>query len=181
MAPAHPTIKELDGLPSGEIELRIAQSEQRSRETLGSRLDAQDTRLDNMQDDLSILVGTAKLQGLVQSVKITVEGLVVKGDQWHEEDITYRAAMIQRVTSIEEKTEALTSRVERIGWFVYCSDKLSQLLAKLFRLLSTEEFWKVAGVGIMLYTMSKVSPWLFHIVAPIFGAITGTGATPTPK
>ena len=161
------TIKDLDGLPSGEIDLRIAQSEQRTRDVMDARLTTQDGRLDEMQQDLSTLVGTQKIQGLVQSIKATVEGLVVRGDEWHAEDLTYRSDMVQRVSSIETETKRLTGQVDGIHWFVACSEGIVFVTKKGAALLSASEFWKIVGVGFVLYVLNKVAPMFLKFITPM--------------
>jgi hypothetical protein len=90
------TIKELDGLPSGEIHLAIAQAENRMvdrmeqklaehQELIEHRLDSQDAKLETMQEDLTSLVGSDKVPGQVARLSEMVQGLVDKHDTWHEQ------------------------------------------------------------------------------------------------
>src|ERR1700759_35513 len=92
-----PTIRELDGLPAGEIHLAIAQSETKQvdrmeqklaehRQVIEHRLDAQDEKLGAMQEDLTSLVGSDKVPGQVTRLGEMVQGLVDKHDEWHEQD-----------------------------------------------------------------------------------------------
>ena len=160
-----PTIKELDGLPAGEIDLRIQQSEQRTKEFLENRLTVQDEKLDMMQNDLSALVGTKQITGLVQSVKTTIEGLVVKHDTWHAEDLTYRTELNTKVTTIETDTKRLRDQVQMIRWFVATSHGVSRCLGVGLKMLSETDFWKVFGAAALMWTLSHFAPGLWKEVA----------------
>lgn len=124
-----PTIKELDGLPAGEIHLAIAQSENRQvglmeeklaehREAIEHRLDAQDAKLEAMQGDLTSLVGTDKVPGQVTRLNGLVQGLVDKHDTWHEQDTEFRSAITMQVAQLSEQHKIMARDVRQVSWFI---------------------------------------------------------------
>ena len=109
MSPQITKIKELDGLPAGEIHLAIAQSEQKTvglmedklaehREVIEQRLDNQDAKLEAMQEDLTSLVGTDKVPGLVNRNTELLQGLVDKHETWHVQDTAFRSSITHQVS-----------------------------------------------------------------------------------
>ena len=184
------TIKELDGLPAGEIDLRITQAEQRTvkameekldehREVIESRLDAQDDRLECVQSTLATLAGSNGLPGLVQSLKNTVEAGIAKQEasvakqeakqeasvarqnDWHEGDLSYRVQVKSRLGSLEDQ-------VKRINWFVSGSNICARGLARCMDALKTEAFWKVFGVAFLIWLISHFAPGAAHILKETF-------------
>lgn len=131
-------IKELDGLPAGEIHLAIANSEARTvdrmqekleehREAIETRLDTQDNKLDGMQSDLTALVGTSKVPGQVTRLTDLVEGLVANHETWHGADIEFRSDITEKVTKLSQQHEAIAKDVRQVKWVV----KTSYAIAKV--------------------------------------------------
>lgn len=124
-----PTIKELDGLPAGEIHLAIAQSERQTldlmeqklnehRNAIERRLDAQDEKLETMQQDITSLVGTDKVPGQIARNTELLEGLVAKHEAWHEQDTAFRTNITHQVSELQEQHRAIAKDIGSINWFV---------------------------------------------------------------
>lgn len=175
---AGPTIKELDGLPAGEIQLLIANSERATvvmmqdkldehRGVIEGRLDQQDERLGTMQSDLSALVGTSKVTGLVAGIQLSIDSQIAQQRTWHVGDLKYRGTMTERMTAIENETKLLSGQVEMIRWFVASSRNLSRFLRVVLQALRTMEFYKLFGVGFALWLVNHFSPALYRFFVQI--------------
>ena len=162
-----PTIKEIDGLPAGEIRLLIGESEQRVMEAVDARLAGQDEKIDAIQQDVSILVGNSKLEGLVQGTKKAVEALTARHDTWHDEDLVYRTDIKERMTTIEAESKNTTEQIGRIQWLVRGSYGVGRVGVKCLDILKAEVFWKVMLIPVGLYVLEKLSPVVFHFLGPI--------------
>ena len=123
------TIKELDGLPSGEIHLAIARSEQQTiglmeqklnehRNAIERRLDTQDEKLETMQQDITSLVGTDKVPGQIGRNTELLEGLVAKHETWHEQDTEFRSNITHQVSELQEQHKAIAKDIGSVSWFV---------------------------------------------------------------
>ena len=151
------TIKELDGLPSGEIKLLVSEAEQRIMDAVDEKFAVQEGKLDVMQDNVSILVGNTKLEGLMQGTKKSIDALTVRHDTWHGEDLSYRSEMKSRMTVLEADTKQMGDQVSHVKWLVYASYGVGRVSVKCFDLLKSEAFWQVAGCGIALFLLEKDS------------------------
>ena len=161
------SIKDLDGLPSGEIKLLVSQAELRIMDAVDEKFAVQDKKLDAMQDDMSILVGNTKLEGLMQGTKKSIDALTVRHDSWHSEDLTYRSEMKSRLTTLETDTKRVGDQVSHVRWLVYTSYGLGRVGGKCLDLLKSETFWKVAGCGLAFFMLEKMAPALYHWILPI--------------
>jgi hypothetical protein len=104
------TIKDLGGLPAGEIEVLVLKSEKEIMTMLDTKLDG---LKNDMSDRLDAHEGTVKARldsqdavqdsvlALVKSIDAKVDKIGDKGDGWHSEDLAYRASMEARVSTIE--------------------------------------------------------------------------------
>jgi hypothetical protein len=174
-----PTIKDLDGLPAGEIHLAIAQSETRQvdrleqklaehRELIERRLDTQDARLEVMQEDLSALVGSEKVPGQVTRLNDLVQGLVDKHDRWHEQDEVFRSAITLQVAQLSEQHMVVAKDVRQVRWFItacYAIGKAGRLTVAIVR--EGKDIYKaVAACGItwlvVVQFLHVILPYLKH-------------------
>jgi hypothetical protein len=132
------TIKELDGLPAGEIHLAIAQSENRQvglmelklaehREAIEHRLDTQDVKLEAMQEDLTSLVGSDKVPGQVTRLNELVQGLVNKHDEWHAQDTAFRSDITSKVSQLSDEQAVMAKDVRQVRWFIRACYALARL------------------------------------------------------
>jgi hypothetical protein len=123
------TIKELDGLPAGEIHLAIAHSEQRTlglmekkfnehQAAIERRLDSQDEKLETMQADITSLVGTEKIPGQIARNTELLEGLVAKHETWHEQDTEFRSNITHQVSELQERHKEIAKDISSVNWFV---------------------------------------------------------------
>ncbi|ADW69024.1 hypothetical protein [Granulicella tundricola] len=166
------TIKELDGLPAGEIDFRIAQSEQRTKQFLEARLNTQDEKLDTMQQDLSALVGTPLVAGMIKDIKTSIDAVrdrqeeqAGKHSDWHEADLTFRTEVITRVGTIETEQKKMTGQMRMIRWFVATSKGVSKCLELAIKALTEADFWKVFGAAGLMWALSHYAPAVFKVVA----------------
>ena len=178
MAPL-PMIKELDGLPAGEIHLAIAQSELKTvglmetklnehREAIEERLDTQDSKLEAMQEDLTSLVGTDKVEGLVQRNTKLLEGLVDKHQQWHDQDLEFRSTITLSVAQLADRHEVVAEDVRSIKWLVATFSGLRKLGAGTAKAVKESKvLWRVPT---FILTAWIAVVQIVHVVWPAFVA-----------
>jgi len=169
------TIKELDGLPAGEIHLAIAQSENRTvgimeeklaehREVIEHRLDTQDTKLEAMQADLTSLVGTDKVPGQITRLSEMVEGLVGKHDKWHEQDTEFRTDITHKVEKLGEAHIEIAKDVRQVRWFIaacYALGKAAKTTVTVVR--EGGDFYKAVIAGGLTWVVVEQ---FLHVVLP---------------
>jgi hypothetical protein len=169
------TIKELDGLPSGEIHLAIAQSENRQvglmelklaehREVIEHRLDSQDVKLEAMQEDLTSLVGSDKIPGQVTRLSEMVRGLVDKHDEWHAQDATFRLEISSKVSKLSDDQSALAEDVRPLKWFILACAAIGKLAKTTFKVAreGKDMYKAVAACGISWLVIVQ----FVHVVWP---------------
>lgn len=187
-----PTIKELDGLPSGEIALMVANSEMKMvtamdqkfrehRELIENRLDAQDENLSSVDKSLSTLVGSGNLPGLVTQIKEIVDNNARSFKQftvqqtaqmslqseWHNESLAYRKTAEASRDDIIGRMEKVESQVMSMRWMVSSVRGIVRASRGCANILKAAEVWKLTGVGVLLLLLNKLSPQLFHLLLKI--------------
>ncbi len=116
-----------------ELQLAIAETQSRMeksmdeklekhREVIEARLDSQDDKLDEMRQDLSALVGTDKVPGLIQRNTELLEGLVEKHERWREEAQQFKAKIETQVALLTEKNVGIETDLNTVRWFVILCD-----------------------------------------------------------
>ena len=172
-----PEIKELGGLPEGDIKLLISDSKHEIKGILDAALNTQelrfdgclkeqDRKIDDMQQNISILVGNSKLEGLVQSTKKTIESLAAKHETWHEEDLTFRKDITTRVETIEKDSGATAEQVANIRWLVLLNHYSVMWIVKCFNVLKEQSFFKlVLSIGV-IWLIAHFAPHLYEAIKP---------------
>jgi hypothetical protein len=170
-------IKELDGLPAGEIHLAIAQSELKTvglMETklkehqiaIEQRLDTQDEKLDTMQQDLSALVGTDKVPGLVSRNTDLLQGLVDRHQMWHDQDMEFRSTITLSVAQLADRHEVVAEDVRSIKWLVATFSGLRKLGAGTAKAVKESKvLWRVST---FILTAWIAVVQIVHVVWPAF-------------
>lgn len=129
-------IKELDGLPAGEIRLAITQSELRTvnlmeeklaehRDVIEKRLDHQDEKLQEMQTDLTALVGSDKVPGLITHNTELLKDIADKHERWHEQDSEFRSDIAQKMQELTDQNNRMSKDMRNIRWLVSFSRAVS--------------------------------------------------------
>lgn len=154
-----PTIKELDGLPAGEIHLAIAQSERQTldlmelklnehREKIERRLDSQDEKLETMQQDITSLVGTDKVPGQIGRNTELLESLVAKHEAWHEQDQEFRSNITSQVSELKEQQKSVAKDIGSVRWFIATCSALGRAGKTALKVVRQgNELYKVLGFG----------------------------------
>ncbi len=175
------SIHEQGGLLTSEIDLRIKDAaqeqvttlEQKLREhqdAIERRLSATDTAVkDNLDRTIELKTDVAVLMASDTRQTELLESISENGNKWHDDDLVYRADMVQRVSAIETEQKKLSDQVNIIRWFVATSSGVTRAIGLGLKILCTESFWKLAGVGALLYGLEKASPWAYKIAKHIIG------------
>jgi hypothetical protein len=169
------TIKQMDGLPAGEIYLAIAQSEQKVAglmeqklkehgQVIEHRLDTQDEKLEAMQSDLTALVGTEKVPGLINRNTELLQGLVDKHETWHEQDTLFRSSITDQVAQLQESHQRVVRDVRAIKWLVSVCTAIARTTSKTFTAAKESRTAKSAGLGAIIW-IAIVQFW--HVVWPV--------------
>ena len=179
-------IKELGGLPEGEIKLLVERAKDAQVSVMEQRLKEHqamiDTRLTKTDDAVKELSNrTSELRTSVALLNASddrqtalLEEIKANGEKWHEVDLDFRAVLIQRVSKIEStqsdiatEQASLAAQMKLLRWIVASSAAVLRACALGWKLIGTEEFWKVCGVGTVIYLLGKISPHLVDMAKSI--------------
>jgi len=128
------------------------------REAIEHRLDSQDDKLNEMQQDLSALVGTEKVPGLIQRQTQMLEGLVDKHERWHEEDTTFRQSITTQVSNLTQSQDKQAKDLRAVRWLISLFGILGKIGCWLMKALENSGDWlKVIG-----FVLLWVAGWHWH-------------------
>jgi hypothetical protein len=152
-----------------QLQLAVTQSENRimglmenklneHREAIENRLDSQDDKLDSMRQDLSALVGTDKVDGLIQRNTEMLEGLVEKHEKWHEEDTTFRQSITTQVSKLAESQDKQAKDLRAVRWLISLCGILGKYGGKLIEaLVDSGDVAKLIGIVVL-----SLAGWHWH-------------------
>jgi hypothetical protein len=143
------------------LDLAVTLSEQRikaqmdkkldeHREAIEHRLDNQDEKLDSMRQDLSALVGTDKVDGLIQRNTEMLEGLVEKHERWHEEDTAFRQSITTQVSKLAKSQDKQAADLRAVRWLISVCGILGKIASKVIAtLVDSGNLLKVLGIVLL--------------------------------
>jgi predicted nuclease with TOPRIM domain len=135
------------------------------RELIEHRLDTQDAKLEAMQEDLTSLVGTEKVPGLVMQNTDLLQGLVDKHESWHEQDNQFRSAITQQVAKLAEQHIDIAKDVRQVRWFIkacYALGKAGKTTVAVVR--EGKDLYKAVAAGGISWL---VIVQFMHVVWPV--------------
>ncbi|AEU36188.1 hypothetical protein [Granulicella mallensis] len=177
--PPQITLRDLDGMPKGEIHLAIANSERQTlglmeqklnehREKIERRLDNQDEKLETMQQDITSLVGTDKVPGQIGRNTELLEGLVAKHEAWHEQDTEFRSHITSQVSELKEQHKSVTKDIRSVKWFITICSALGMAGNAILKVVRQgKELYKAIGVGGILWILIVQ---FLHLIWPLLHA-----------
>ena len=177
-------IKELGGLPEGEIKLLIEDAADRREAALDTKLSAHRDEIgkrlerteDKVDDNLNRLVD---LQGSVSGLQNSfasmsednreqtklLKEVVNQGREWHEDDITFRSDVQGRLSKIEIEQKSTTQQVKRLRWIGVTTNGVRKAVRFVFEKLCEADFWKLIALVLLLGLLKMLSPVMFHAVS----------------
>jgi len=157
--------------PDYEMELAVSLSENKlmglietklneHREAIATRMDDQDNKLDAMRQDLSALVGTANVPGLIQHQTAMLQTLI---DQ-HAQDAVAQASITAQVLKLTADQEIQGKDLGTIRWFLLLCSAMGKFGEKIYEaILSSGVLIKAIGIGILWFTgwhWHRILEWL---------------------
>jgi hypothetical protein len=152
-------------MEQANLDLAVTQSEQRimglmenklneHREAIEHRLDSQDDKLDSMQQDLSALVGTDKVEGLIQRNTALLHTLVDKQAQ----DIIFQATITTQVSNLTQSQDKQANDLRAVRWLISVCGILGKVGCKLLTALEDSGLIvKALGIGLLW-----IAGWHWH-------------------
>ncbi|SEB40516.1 hypothetical protein [Terriglobus roseus] len=164
------TIHEQGGLLDSEIQLRIDEATEKQATTLEQKLkdhrDEIDRRLTTTDQAVrNVAAQTSDLKADVAVLMASdsrqtelLESIASNGDKWHEDDIEFRAVLVQRVSKIEVEQTELATQMKLLRW---ASGTSNAVLKAACFVLNNDTVRAVLIFGLLLGIAHVMSPALF--------------------